>query len=324
MINITHNVTTETWLKPFYIFGGAVSASLIALTVVGNILTLIVVLQDRSLCRKTFLFIPSLAVADILVGIGFAIRLTQIQGVWCADPLTWKLSFMVLVCGLFLSHAHILAMAIQRFLFVVFPLKCGVWITRKRMYVAIAAMWITGAVYVMPFLSFDLVGDSVSKKCVSSVDGDSPIYFDSTSAMLFLSVLLTLMVTYVRVLRVTKEHATCVNSIPLASSSFNSHGQQIPHIIQQDVKKGSRKGMKFIIVAIGAYLLTWTMNFCTRTAVLVQPELTTWEPWVAIKFTSIIFGISNSSINIFIYACYLSEFRKGYKKILCYCVGRQD
>ncbi len=186
MINITHNVTRETWLKPFLIFSGGVSALLIALTVIGNILTLIVVLQHKSLRRKTFLFIPSLAVADILVGIGFAIRIAQVQGVWCADPLTWKLSFMVLGCGLFSSHIHILAMAVQRFLFVVFPLKCGLWITRKGMYVAIAAMWITGTVLVMPFLSFDSMGDSGNKKCVLSIDGDSPIYFTSASFFNFL------------------------------------------------------------------------------------------------------------------------------------------
>ncbi len=192
MINITHNVTEETWLKPFLIFGGGIAALLITLTEVGNILTLIVVMQHRSLRRKTFLFIPSLAAADILVGIGFAIRLAQVRGLWCADTLTWKLSFRVLACGLILSHLHILAMAIQRFLFVVFPLKCGLLITRKRMYVAIASIWITGAVSVMPFLPFDSAGDSVSKECVLSIDGDSPIYFTSAAIVISLCVILTL------------------------------------------------------------------------------------------------------------------------------------
>ena len=73
--NITHNITEETWIRPFLIFGAGVSALLIVMTEVGNILIIIVVLQKRSLRRKTFLFIPSLAAADILVGIGFAMRL---------------------------------------------------------------------------------------------------------------------------------------------------------------------------------------------------------------------------------------------------------
>ncbi len=191
MINITHNVTTETWIKPFFTFGGGVCALLIALTEVGNILTLIVVLQHISLRMKNYLFIPSLAAADILVGIGVAFNLAQAQGTWCADYLTWTLSFIVFCYGLFLSHAHILAMAIQRFLAIVFPLKYGVWITRKGMYGAIAAMWITGAVYVMPFLFFDW-RDPANKKCVSFINENLPLYLIWGYAIFILSVLLIL------------------------------------------------------------------------------------------------------------------------------------
>ncbi len=316
MSNNTHNVTTETWLKTLLSFEGGIAALLIALTLVGNILTLIVVLQHRSLRRKTFLFIPSLAAADIVVGIVFILKLAQTRGAWCADSLTWTLSIMVLCYGMFLSHAHILVMAIQRFLVIVYPLKCGLWITRKRMYVVIAAMWITGAVLVMPFLSFDW-GYPDNQECISSVGDNPPIYFTSTYAIFILSILLTLLATYANVLRASKAHVTYVRSISGASTSSSSSGTQIPQITQQDANKRSRKGLKFIVAAIGAYLLTWTMNFCIRIAIVVQPELTAWEPWVAIKFTSIVIGFSNSSINIFIYSCYLSEFREGYRKILC-------
>ena len=90
------------------------------------------------------------------------------------------------------------------------------------------------------------------------------------------------------------------------------------------MNKESEKGLKFIVAAIGAYLLTWTMHLCIRIAAIAQPELITWEAWAAIEFTSIFIVLSNSSLNIFIYACYLSEFRKGYRRIFCYCMEKQD
>lgn len=102
----------------------------------------------------------------------------------------------------------------------------------KWMYVAIATMWIIGTILVMPFLSFDPVGDSANKKCVLSLDGDSPIYFASASVLIFFSVLLTLMVTYSWVLRVSKKPATYVSSISLGSASSSSHGTQTPQITQ--------------------------------------------------------------------------------------------
>ena len=165
MSNITHNVTTETWLKTLLIFEGGFAALLIAQILVGNILTLIVVLQHRSLRRKNYLLIPSLAAADTLVGIGFALNLTQGQGIWCADYLTWTLSFMLLCYGLFLSHAHILAMAIQRFLAIVFPLKYGVWIIRKRMYVQLLQCGLHGLFMSCHFCS--LTGEIQQIKSVS-------------------------------------------------------------------------------------------------------------------------------------------------------------
>ncbi len=183
-------------------------------------------------------------------------------------------------------------------------------------------MWITWAVYVVPFLFFDW--EDPANKCVSFINEDLPIYVAWPYAIFMLSILLTLFVTYVHVWRVANTHATHVRGNPSESSTSSSHGAQIPQIIQQNTNKESRKGLKFIVAAIGACLLTWSMSFCVRIAGILHPELTTWEPWLAIKFTSIVIAFSNSAINIFIYSCYLSEFRKAYRKILCCCVERQN
>ncbi len=159
----------------------------------------------------------------------------------------------------------------SRFLAIVFPLKYGVWITRKGMYGAIAAMWITWAVYVVPFLFFDW-RDPANKKCVSFINEDLPIYLIRGYAIFILSVLLILMGTYVNVLRVAKLHATRVRGNPSESSSSSSYGAQIPQIIQQDTNKESSKGLKFIVAAIGACLLTWSMSADTEHMSFLRPD----------------------------------------------------
>ena len=193
------------------------------------------------------------------------------------------------------------------------------------MYVAIAVMWTggIGAAYVL----FVLLGpQDPDKKCASFLDRIPPIYFTLFYVIYFCLILFTLLVSYASVWRVTKTHVTRVSTSPAVSWATTQesvdHGIQTLQTPQQNT--GSRKAPKFIITAIGAYLLTWTMNLCVRVAETAQPELSTWEPWIAIEFISLLVGFSNLAVNIFIYSCYLSDFRKAYRRILlCCCVERQ-
>ncbi len=327
-IHLAENSNTEKWLLPFLVFLEGVLALLIVLTEAGNILTLVVVARNKSLRKENFLLIPSLAVADALAGIGVFVNLLQIHGIWCVDYLGGTLTLMLGTYGLFLSHAHILAMALQRFLAIVFPLKYGVWITTKRMYVAIAGMWITGAVYIMTFLSWGWQ-DPGKEKCVSYF-GSYHVpqeYISWSQCAFFLLIIFTLLVTYGNVLRVAKMHSIQVQG-SVQSSSHSQEGTNYPvqtqHRSQHEANMESKKATKFIAVAVGAYLMTWLMYFCVRIAATVQPQLASWQPWIVVEFTAINIGFSNSSVNIFIYSCYLSDFRRAYRQILCCCLGRRE
>ncbi len=328
-IHVTETTNTEEVTMPYLFFLGGVMALLIILTEAGNTLTLVVIALHKSLRTEDFLFIPSLAVADAVAGIGLAANLLQNHGILCVDYLGGTLTLMLLTYALFVSHAHILAMALQRFLAVVFPMKYGVWVTTKRMYVAIAGMWITGAVYVTTFLSWGWQDPDNEKKCVSYY-GNYHVpqeYIGWSQCTFFLLIFFTLLVTYGNVLRVAKLHSRKINSsISAFSPSQDTTGdpERAQESPQHETNVESRKALKFIAAAIGAYLLTWLMYFSVQIAATVQPHLISWQPWVAIELTAITISFSNSSLNIFIYSWYLSKFRRAYKRIICCCLRTQE
>ncbi len=196
------------------------------------------------------------------------------------------------------------------------------------MYIAIASMWITNGVYAMTFLSWvwEVPED---KKCVTSLGNYvPPIYMISSNATYFLLTLTTLLVTYACVWRVAKMHAAkvgpCMHAATPVQQNTDHQTTETQRTQPRETNIESKKAPKFLMSAIGAYLLTWTMTFCVRIAEAVHPELTEWEPWMAVKFTAINIAFSNSCVNIFIYSCYLSEFRIAYRKILCGCMERQE
>ena len=322
------NETKKEWIIPFLMFEAGILALLVAIALVGNIFTLIVVAQNRTLRKENFLFIPSLAVADSLAGIGLTLSLVQIPGLWCVSFLGGTLTMMMVTCALFVSHVHILAMALQRFLAISFPLKYGMWISTKRMCVVIAGMWTVGVVYAMTFLSWgweDSPKKNASNPCRPShlsyhVPRD---YIGWSQSTVFLLVLCTLLATYGNVLRVARSQAARVHSHSLASHNleWNDHQGQVPEA-RRGANSEPRKALKFIVVAIGAYVLTWFMFFCVRVAVIVRPELASLTFWVPVEFSATLISFSNSSLNIFIYSYYLSEFREAYKRLLCYFLRR--
>ncbi len=77
------------------------------------------------------------------------------------------------------------------------------------------------------------------------------------------------------------------------------------------------KATKFMIAVIVAYLITWTPYFVSALAGIIKPHLTlTNVVWQVMMRVSVYFMLLNSSLNVFIYAAYISGFRKAYKAML--------
>ena len=321
-MNATANATEEdAFLSPFLIFQAAVTVFLVILTEVGNILTLIVVIKYKSLRKKSFLFIPSLAAADALAGLGVAINSIQaFEEVWCPNYLGGTLTVMATTFGLFLSHLHIKAMAVDRFVAITFPFQYDQWITVRRIYITIAVIWISGVAYILTLLSWGWEDPEEQTSCGGY---NIPInYIVWTSFPLFLVTLLTLVVTYSKIFRVAKRKVITVDPVPVTSVASIEQRTQMPRISRTDAEQRRQsphngKVSKYIGAVIGAYILTWAIFFASRIGRVAKPAVVDDTTYYIIAALTLNIALSNSTLNVFIYACFLSEFREAYKKLLC-------
>ncbi len=302
-------------LKQLLIFQTVFSVFVIVLTEVGNILTLVVFIKHKSLRKKNFLFIPSLAAADALAGLGMAVKFA---GFWCTKYLGGTLIVMAPTFGLFLSHLHINAMAVVRFIALTFPFKYHQWMTVKRICITIAVMWISAVVYTLTLLSWGWQDPEDKEIC-----GGHNVPYDYivwTTFPLFLLTVLTLVVTYTKIFQVATRKAITVDSVsvatvhhrPPSSCTDSEQCHQTPNI---------GKVSKYIAAVIGAYILTWTMFFGVRIGRVAYPAIADDANYQIIALLSLNIAISNSALDTFIYACFLSEFREAYKSILC-CIRK--
>ncbi len=322
-MKIAHNVTAGDALTPFAIFQTTVTVFLVTLTEVGNILTLIVVIKYKSLRKQSFLFIPSLAAADALAGLGVAINSIQAsRTIWCVNYLGGTLTLMAPTFGLVLSHMHIEAMTVDRFLAITFPFKYNQWVTVRRIHVTIAVIWIVGFVYTLTLLSWGWEDPEDQTSCGGYNIPENYIIW-STLPYLPL-ILLTLIVTYSKIFSVVQRKIISVApapEVPVTTIQQGHHLPQINHNLRTDEHQsqshGKRKVSKYIAAVIGAYFITWTMFFVCRAVRLAYPELDESRTFYILSYVALDIALSNSALNVFIYACFLSEFREAYRKTLC-------
>ncbi len=322
-MNTTGNATENDALSmPFIIFQMAVTVFLTTLTEVGNILTLAVVIKYKSLRKQKFLFIPSLAAADALAGLGVVINTIDAFDVWCMNYLGGTLMLMAPTFGLFLSHLHIQAMALDRFIAITFPFRYDQWITVRRINIAIAVIWISGVAYILTLLSWGWEDPEDSIQCAGfNVPQD---YIVLTSFPVFLVTLVTLIVTYSKIFQVVRWKINRVDPAPVITVTTIEQQVEGPKISRTDAEhqsSNSGKVPKYIAAVIGAYILTWTMFFAARIARVANPAIDDGLSYLIVASLALNIALSNSALNVFIYACFLTEFREAYKTLLC-CIRR--
>ncbi len=319
-----HNASAEGALfTPFSIFQAVATVFLITLTEVGNILTLTVVIKYKSLRKQKFLFIPSLAAADALAGLGVALNSIQtFEHIWCVNYLGGTLTLMAPSLGLVSSHLHIEAVALERFIAITFPFKYNQWVTVRRIYVTIAVIWTYTLVYTLTLLSWGWEDPEEPTSCGGyNIPQDYIIW---STFPYFLLILLTLIVTYSRIFRVAQRKIISVAPAPVvtvATIQEENHLHHVGHNLRTDEhqpqRHDNRKVSKYIAAVIGAYLITWTMFFVSRVVRSAYPAIGDSRTYYIISYVALDIALSNSALNVFIYACFLSEFRQAYRNILC-------
>ncbi|XP_036404322.1 growth hormone secretagogue receptor type 1-like [Megalops cyprinoides] len=128
---------------PELILVTAVCVLLLAVGLVGNTLTILVVRLRRDLRSTTYLYLCSMAFSDIFIFLLMPIDLYKLWRYrpWLLGDLACKLSQFVSEGCTYSSILHITALSVERYLAVCFPLRAKVLVTRGKVKVLIALLW---------------------------------------------------------------------------------------------------------------------------------------------------------------------------------------
>ncbi|XP_069005022.1 growth hormone secretagogue receptor type 1-like [Embiotoca jacksoni] len=120
----------------------------------GNILTILVVLLRPHMRSSTYLYLSSMAVSDLLILLLLPLDLFKLwkPRPWTLGDLTCKLTMFLSECCTFCTILHITFLSLERYLAVCWPITAKTLVTRRRTRTVIGCLWLGAAVSAAPVL----------------------------------------------------------------------------------------------------------------------------------------------------------------------------
>ncbi|XP_043935160.1 uncharacterized protein LOC122808262 [Protopterus annectens] len=283
----------------------------IAADIIGNILIILSVLQNKKLHTPGNAFVISLSAADLIVAV-FPypmITIAILHKKWLLGPVQCKVSSTIMALGLSGSIYNILAIAVNRYFCICHSSRYEKLYCMRNTYCYIFLIWTLSVVLLLPLTSTDVVQyDSRVYSCVFSLTTNVSLNLALASFQFIIPVSIVIF-CYMRIW------------ILVIQAKYR-------------VKQNNKQKLKFNEVR----------NFLTMFAVFVLFAVC-WGPFTAIGLTvsfsplgkipgfadwliimSYFMAYFNSSLNGIIYGVFNRNFRNEYKRIVlsvCTCILRQ-
>ena len=310
-------MTNSTILVPVassvLIFSVAFKFIAMIIGVLGNVT---VIIHTMLLCKEktaTSYLTANLALADLLVCLTFyplwIIEFMQtVLNIDSDQDLFCKLSRSAIGSLLLASVATILAITVDRYLYIVKPLKYPLIVTRRRVFLAISGIWLSACcAYVTLYVQYWSSDSRIRAFC----DTTNSIYF---APKVFFYILLTLIfLLNFRILNVSRKqrrrifHESTVSGIN--NGNEHSGGLRIVLCLFHAIAEAKTFAIVVTVLAICYFLPTVIGNVlhdsCSDSCRQV------WH--VVVQFE--LYGI-NSIANAFIYGVRHIKYRKTYAQIL--------
>jgi hypothetical protein len=283
--------------------------------VLGNITVIIYIILLREKRTATSYLVGNLALADLLVCLTFypiwiiefvltILNIDSDQDLFC------KLSRSTICSLLFASMTTLLAITVDRFLYIVKPLQYLLIVTKRRVFLAISAIWLTGCCLLIALLFY--WRRSVNSRLRSVCDINDYIsrlveifasYLPLTLILIFNSwILIVAEKQRKRILAETAVAATTSNGQPANKMSAIYRFFQV------------RKAAKTFSIVVAV------LAFCVLTPTVVGLVIESscspscQQIWFVV-FHYEFYGI-NSIVNAFIYGMKHIKYRKAFRHIL--------
>ncbi|XP_022084222.1 probable G-protein coupled receptor 52 [Acanthaster planci] len=277
------------------------------LTIVANLLVLVVFQYMKALENMTGVFVKSLAVADLGVGVcvfaaiesNWANNLPY--GMWSCKLMAYFMATMV--GGSILS---LTCVSIDRYIAVIKPLKYRSIVTKRRARIYAVAVWIFVALLFLPamFGWGGYIFEEYSDDCKQHFNQSLSISF-YIICVLILPAILTSAFCYFHIWRACLAQTRQIERL----GSLFHEGEP-----QQDTSSRLYEKMlaKIFLVVISAFYLSW-IPFVVQKAVELATDV---EFHPAVNFCTAWLGFLNSFFNCIIYIICHRSFREGLHLLL--------
>ena len=286
--------------------------------VLGNVTVIIQTIFSNNEKTATSYLIGNLALADLLVCLTFyptwIIEFIQImvdidndQYLFCKFSRSTVLAFM------FASVATLLAITVDRYLYIVKPLRYPQIVTHRRVFLAVSGIWITASccIFIFWYIHLRSHGIEFRSLCYTDTVYDIDYFIEGFAVYLPLILIFSLNFHLLSVARKQRKRILAETTITSADNSTEESTNRMSIVLRFFVALKSTKTFAIVVAVLTICILTPTVvgqilnHFCTRPC---------WQIWYVV-FHYELYGI-NSVVNAFIYGMRHVKYRKAYLHIL--------
>ena len=251
----------------------------------GNTLTMVTIAQFRQLRTKSNAIIFSLSFADFMVGITHLIgNIFHLQNEQTLSKVFNQLVTMFVLS----SMLHLLIVATERYIFIIYPLKYHTWITKNVIGLMIFLPWLVAFLtYTVPlFMSYLQIPTDVKA-------------FRLTILLVYVAESIAIIGMYSQVLRIVQKQVRQIRNL----SFIKRH---------ENISESERKATLAMGLILGAFVISWMPERIN--SIFIKLKVVPKNKIINMAFGMV--GYSNSVVNCFIYAWKYPQFRKAYYSLL--------
>ncbi|XP_076443228.1 neuropeptide receptor 15-like [Babylonia areolata] len=301
--------------------------------IVGNALVVFVVLRDRKMRQSvTNLLILNLALADLVImvlGVPEIVQFMLDQG-WLLGALPCRVNRFVLVVCLYVSVLSLVSVCVERFIAIVFPIKAHVVCTRRKVFYVISAIWPASILCGLPTILFNRVATipvfpGVRQQCIIVFPDPHLRHFLIfkllESALFYFVPLIVQVILYTVVIKRLFSSMDELHTRFQLRSGESSRAERGSDRAVETIR--ARKGVVKMLVSS---VIIYTISYSPHQVHLLYNTFSPTrlhDSWTFFVFVMVMTHI-NSAANPVLYSIFSQNFRRNFKRFLCYACYAKD